>query len=125
MTAAGTADEGAAGADREPAWAAEAVRLFQSLRSAAEAGAGADHSAECRYCPLCQGLAVLRRAGPDLLDQVAGLATGFAAALRAAEETGEDPGRPAGPLGPDPGGGPGAAAARPAPPRTERIDITD
>jgi hypothetical protein len=63
--------EGAAGG-REQAWLQDAARLLT------EAG----HAPECRACPVCRGISVLRQLGPDLLDQVARVATDLAAGLR-------------------------------------------
>jgi len=90
-------------------------------------GAGHEHPPECRYCPFCQGVALLRRAGPDVLDQVSEFAAGLAATLRA---TRPDPG----PAEPPAEAAPGTAADGPAPsranaparpPSTVRIDVTD
>jgi len=105
----------------EPAWLQDAARLLT------EAG----HAPECRACPLCRGIAFLRQLGPDLLDQVARVATDLAVSLREAErDRPQDPQPereppPAG-LAPDAappwwGRPPGAGEL----PRTERIDITD
>ena len=160
-------------------WADDARRLFQLLQTAAEqaatdgragagrtdGGAGAgradstdgraehEHPPECRYCPFCQGVALLRRAGPEVLDQVAEFAAGLAATLRATQP-GPDPAEPdpagADSSGPDPAGpgssvpqgaGTGGAESPPAgsaersaatgtstaarPPSTVRIDVTD
>ena len=98
-------------------WADDARRLFQLLQQAAEAGAepgaGYEHPPECRYCPFCQGVALVRRAGPDVLDQVSEFAAGLAATLRATqptEPTGYPPPGPTSPTGP---------------PSTVRIDVTD
>lgn len=120
-------------------WADDARRLFQLLQTAVEqagapgdaAGAtegGPEHPPECRYCPFCQGVALLRRAGPDVLDQVSEFAAGLAATLRATApdpgpsaepDEGGDGGEP--PAGPVPGGTSGPAR----PPSTVRIDVTD
>jgi hypothetical protein len=43
---------------------------------------GEDHSAECRTCPLCTALAVLRGQRPDLSDALADLLSTAATALR-------------------------------------------
>lgn len=118
---------GAAGAGgREQAWLQDAARLLT------EGG----HAPECRACPVCRGISVLRQLGPDLLDQVARVATDLAAGLReqaeqAEQERQQEDDRQEGkapPAGrtPDPeprwwGRPPGAGEL----PRTERIDITD
>jgi hypothetical protein len=139
-------------------WADDAHRLFQLVQTVvaqAEAAArtpagsaSSEHPPECRYCPLCQGIGLLRRAGPDVLDQVSDFATGLAATLRAAQPP--EPGAPSdsgsgsgsdsdsdsgGERAADSPSGPSfdrsedaesAGPARPArPPRTVRIDITD
>ncbi|SDG54933.1 hypothetical protein [Klenkia brasiliensis] len=64
--------------------------LGDQLRGLAEAltgalggsAAGEDHSAECRTCPVCTALAVLRGQRPDLSEALADLLTTAAAALR-------------------------------------------
>jgi hypothetical protein len=125
-------------------WADDARRLFQLLQSAAEQAPGADddgagyqHPPECRYCPFCQGVTLLRRAGPDVLDQVSAFAAGLAATLRAsAPDPGASPAgppsdpEPGTPSGPGSGGSserpdPGRTSAAARPPSTVRIDVTD
>jgi hypothetical protein len=62
-----------------------------------DAGATADHSAECRWCPLCTGLAALRGRRPDILEALADVLAGAATALRTSARTtpdGSDAGRP-------------------------------
>ena len=122
-------------AGQEPAWLQDAARLLT------EAG----HAPECRACPVCRGIAVLRQLGPDLLDQVARVATDLAVSLREQAEQArqqdlqrdppQDPQhdpqrdqRESPPAGRTPdaaprwwGRPPGAGEL----PRTERIDITD
>ena len=93
-------------------WAADALRLLLGWQQAAgPAGEQPpDHPPECRYCPVCQGLSVLRRVGPDVLDQISVLAEGLAEALRAQRAApGEDVPAP-GPTGP---------------PRLQRIEIDE
>jgi hypothetical protein len=112
--------EEAGGRPWDGPWAEDAHRLYgtfsgivqQVLEQAATGEPGADHSDQCRYCPVCQAMAVVRRSGPEVLDRVAELASGLAATLRA--------------TGPPPEEGPPEAAPPPArPPTTVRIDITD
>ncbi len=88
---------------------------------------GNEHSPECLYCPFCQGVALLRRAGPDVLDQVSEFAAGLAATLRAAQPAPDDPSA-------EPAGTSTAASSGPVdhgsnvrarPPSTVRIDVTD
>jgi hypothetical protein len=133
-------------------WADDARRLFQLVQTAAEqlaappedgestdrestdgestdgsedpaAGRSHRHPPECLYCPFCQGVALLRRAGPDVLDQLSEFAAGLAATLRATDPA---PGPPA-EGAEDPSGVPsGERGSTPArPPSTVRIDVTD
>jgi hypothetical protein len=113
-------------------------RLAAALDGVEALLADAGHAPECRSCPVCRGLVTLREQAPDLLDQVARVATALAQSLREhAADTG----------GPGAGGGdagtagtrddlsqPGRAPAAEPPwwgrppgrgdiPRTERIDI--
>jgi hypothetical protein len=67
----------------------EAAKLF----SAAEAwwrehapAAPEEAAAECRYCPFCQALSVVRGAQPELVEQVTEAANGLFTALRNAAE---------------------------------------
>ena len=114
-------------------WADDARRLFRVVQRALDEGATESaesaHSPECTYCPLCRGVAVLRRAGPDVLDRVSELAAGLAATLRSLDDEpktdpGTGPGAPA-----EPGsttGSPAGSTSGPArPPSTVRIDVTD
>ena len=90
-------------------WSEDARRLFQMFQAAAERAGPLtedEHPPECRYCPFCQGVALLRRAGPDVLDVVSEFAAGLAASLRD-ESAGDPPPAPA------------------EPPSTVRIDVTD
>ena len=78
---------------------------------------GQDHSAECRTCPLCTALAVLRGQRPDLSDALADLLTTAATALRGLAHP--DPGAPdpaADTADPEPG-----PAPRPVP--VQRIEV--
>ena len=118
-----------AGAEPPPwtgPWADDARRLFQVLQQAAEAAgaepeAGYEHPPECRYCPFCQGVALLRRAGPDVLDQVSEFAAGLAATLRATQppEADDTSGEPSDETSANQTG------AQTRPPSTVRIDVTD
>jgi hypothetical protein len=88
--------------------------------------------------PLEQGLELVRRAGPELLDEVAGLAGDLAARLRAdaaASSSASSSGSSA-PSGSSPSGSPSSSSSAPlgppepaatsgtAPPTTVRIDVT-
>ena len=46
------------------------------------AGAAAGHDAECRWCPVCAGLAALRGRRPDLVEGLADVLSAAADALR-------------------------------------------
>jgi hypothetical protein len=105
-------------AERAPGgdWLADAVRrLFE------EAG----HAPECRSCPVCRGVVALRAHGPDVLDQVARVASALAQSLREHQHE-----QPHDQQHPDraPDAEPpwwGRPPGRGDLPRTERIDITD
>ena len=87
------------------------------------AGAPADHDADCRWCPVCAGLAALRGRRPDLVEGLADVLSTAAAVLRThaattpATDTGtaaeEDSRPPAGPV----------AEESPPPPPVQRIDV--
>jgi hypothetical protein len=49
--------------------------------------AGTEHGTDCRWCPLCTGLAALRGRRPDLLEALADVLTGAATALRTSAGT--------------------------------------
>ena len=75
------------------------------------AGPSADHPAECRWCPVCVGVAALRGRRPDLVEGLADVLTTAAAVLRAhaaggAPQSGEQP----------PGEQPAGAGETPPPP---------
>lgn len=123
-------------------WADDARRLFQVFQTTVEqlaepVDADQPHPPECRYCPLCRGVALLRQNGPDLLDQVAELAIGLAATLRAATPPPSSSGSTDGDADPDDATEPTDAdpsgrastgtrtGASPRPPSTVRIDVTD
>lgn len=118
-------------------WADDARRLFRMVQAAvddagtqAPGASGYEHPPECLHCPFCQGVALLRRAGPDVLDQVSEFAAGLAATLRASppDAPGTGPADPrTGPAdGEPPGGREGDTIGGPArPPSTVRIDVTD
>jgi len=126
------AEPGAGPAGAESRWVAEASRLFTSLHEAiaesASTHAGADPGTDhvggtadpppltCRYCPLCQALALARRNAPEMLDQLAALASTLADALRAGNSGSRTDGaeEPPAPPGPER-----------APPHLEWIDITE
>jgi hypothetical protein len=93
--------------------------------AAGQPAAGPDHAAECRWCPLCAGLAALRGRRPDLLEALADVLTNAAGALRTTARTTPDgsdaaPGAPA----PEPTAPPEETVPHPAPtPTVQRIDV--
>jgi hypothetical protein len=56
--------------------------LFGGSAAPVDAGPPADHGAECRWCPLCAGLAAVRGRRPELLEALADVLAGAATALR-------------------------------------------
>ena len=67
--------------------AAEAVRLLAALQDWAREDVGehlATGAAECRYCPLCTAIALLRGDRPEVTEKLAEAGVAFLAALRAA-----------------------------------------
>jgi hypothetical protein len=104
-------------------WADDARRLFQVFQTTLDQLAeplddDQPHPPECRYCPLCRGVALLREAGPDLLDQVSELAAGLAATLRTSAP-------PTAPSDSSDSADDTTAGAPARPPSTVRIDVTD
>jgi hypothetical protein len=80
----------------------------------------ADHPAECRWCPLCTGLAALRGRRPDLVEGLADLLGTAAVVLRAhaaGAATAADPARPA------PADATPEETVTPPPPPVQRIDV--
>lgn len=73
--------------DQAPDWAAQ-LRTLAELATGLVAGLSspdavpADHAAECRSCPICTTLAVLRGRRPDLSEALADVLGTAAAALR-------------------------------------------
>ncbi len=100
-------------ASAEHAWMAEAV-------SAATESAG--HTAECRACPICQGLSVLRQVRPEAVEHLTMAVDQLALALRALlSPSGQAPSARSGPA-PGPAAR-GPSQASPATARIERIEI--
>ena len=58
------------------------AEALSGLIGAAAPGTPEDHSAECRTCPVCTALAVLRGQRPELSEALADLLATTAAALR-------------------------------------------
>jgi hypothetical protein len=116
-TAGGTAEPPGESGSR-PDWLTEAAAAVRELHRAWQVyadGEAPEHPSTCRYCPLCRAAALSRSAAPDLLDELAGMVTMWAASLR--EQAGGEP-RPPGQDG-------SAAAREPEGPHTERIEIVD
>jgi hypothetical protein len=98
-------------------------RLAGVLRDLADLTQEAGHAPECRSCPVCRGVVAFREQAPDVLDQIARLATALAASLRE-QGADDDPPRPDRAPDAEPpwwGRPPGRGDI----PRTERIDIDD
>ena len=102
-----------------PDWVEQARRLVtglgQTLGAALREEDGADaHSADCRWCPVCQVAAVVRGERPEVTDALADVLTAAAAALRTVSERASAP-------------PPQAAAQAPAPappaPPVQHIEI--
>jgi hypothetical protein len=110
---------------------AEALGTFGAgVGGAAGTGAApgtppADHSAECRWCPVCVGLAALRGHRPDLLEGLADVLATAAAALRAQAAAGGSAAEPpvAGDRAPDEAA-PGATAPDATGPESTAPDAT-
>lgn len=79
----------------------EAAKLVEALTEWARGAAGgelplATGSEECTLCPLCQMIALARRARPETFTHLADATTAFLAAVRTVVEThdhGRNPGR--------------------------------
>ena len=119
----------------------EALRLLdvlQAARPAADgspgpstapgpdaAAPGAHTGGECAICPVCRGIAYLRRADPDAVDRIAGAVADLGSALR--DLLGAD--RPTGPAGRPPDDAQGETGDVPGGQvqhvDVQRIDVTD
>jgi hypothetical protein len=70
----------------------EAARLFAAMEDWARTRAGhlfdeehlATGSPECQFCPVCQGIGVLRHVKPEAVEHLLDAAASFVAALRVA-----------------------------------------
>lgn len=71
--------------------AEEAAKLVEALSEWARTTVGeapiATGSAECKLCPVCQLLAVMRRAQPETFAHLADASSSFVAALRTVIDT--------------------------------------
>ena len=70
-------------------------RLLETLRGGLDAAPadadGAEHSADCRWCPICQVAAVVRGERPEVTAALADVLTTAAAALRTFAAEAADP----------------------------------
>jgi len=64
-------------------WIQQGRRLLETVRGGlADAPADGEHSADCRWCPVCQVAAVVRGERPEVTAALADVLTAAAAALR-------------------------------------------
>jgi hypothetical protein len=63
--------------------------LAEPARAAEGVAGGVGHGSECRYCPLCQAIAVVRGERPEVSAALADLLASTATALRAFSESHE------------------------------------
>ena len=101
-------------------WAEQARRLVETLRGvlAAHDDRPADAAAECRWCPLCQFIAVLRGERPEVTAIIADVLRATADALHAFAAA------PDGPRPPEPATDDETAApVGDPPPVVQRIEI--
>ncbi len=93
----------------------------------ASAGSAADLPAECRWCPVCVGVAALRGRRPDLVEGLADVLSAAATVLRAhAAATAPPPGEHPGGRAEEPVSPADAVreeTATPQPPPVQRIDV--
>lgn len=77
--------------------AEEAARLVEAIGEWARGNVSdipvANDSAECKVCPLCQALALLRRTQPETFGHLADASASLVAALRTVVERHEHPGQ--------------------------------
>jgi hypothetical protein len=73
-------------------WIEQGRRLLETLRSGQDAAPadGAEHSSDCRWCPICQAAAVVRGERPEVTAAIADVLTTAAAALRTFAAAGGD-----------------------------------
>lgn len=101
-------------------WIDQARRVLDALRAGEPAAAPADgtppenHSADCRWCPVCQVAAVIRGERPELTAALADVLTATATALRTFAEAAHPD---------EPGVEPEPQETADPPPAVQRIDI--
>jgi hypothetical protein len=75
-------------------WIEQGRRLLETLRSGLDAAPadadGAEHSSDCRWCPVCQVAAVVRGERPEVTAALADVLTTAATALRTFAAAGGD-----------------------------------
>jgi hypothetical protein len=75
-------------------WIEQGRRLVETLRSGVDAAPadadGAEHSSDCRWCPVCQVAAVVRGERPEVTAALADVLTTAATALRTFAAAGGD-----------------------------------
>jgi hypothetical protein len=106
-----------------PEWGEQLHRLMDGVRGLlAEPARAADgvaegvgHGSECRYCPLCQAIAVVRGERPEVSAALADLLATTATALRNFSESHQP--------GPTWADAPPAESAAEPPPDVQRIEI--
>jgi hypothetical protein len=112
-----------------PEWSEQLRRLTDGIRGLladpARAAEGLGHGSECRWCPLCQAIAVVRGERPEISGALADLLTTAATALRAlaAEPPAEPPAGPAATGAGEAEDGAGDPEGAGEPPEVQRIEI--
>jgi len=75
-------------------WIEQGRRLLETLRGGVDAAPadadGAEHSSDCRWCPICQAAAVVRGERPEVTAALADVLTTAATALRTFAAAGGD-----------------------------------
>jgi hypothetical protein len=85
---------------------------------------GTGHGSDCRWCPLCAGLAALRGRRPELLEALADVLAGAATALRTSARTPHDDEAATDHPAPEPTAPPEETVPHPAAtPAVQRIDV--
>lgn len=115
----GPTASGAAGSGAHPgSLSEEALKLAETLQGWISAGAamtGAGTASECKVCPLCQAIAMMKTARPEVLAHLTEAGLALVSAVRAATEGADG--------APHPGSG-GGPAEYPTRPSVQRIDVT-
>jgi hypothetical protein len=105
-------------------WIEQGRRLLQTLRDGLDVPAGAEgeHSADCRWCPVCQAAAVVRGERPEITAALADVLATAATALRTFADAGADA-PAADPEADAEAGGEGDSEGDGDPPAVQRIEI--